>query len=491
MSIKFRLLLSYIALLLVPTLLTVIVGIFAGFYYMEDFYKDYPGVGKIHTLRQGMIERERFFSHIKKISLRSPDDLEDERFLKKIEQQLIGFNTGLIVRKNHEIIYSSKILQQEVKKVVLPQFGEYAYDRAIFLEKGSSDELRLSQQDFYFSDKTEGSVFLITNIEPMKKAFQEIVSILTITIVVILIITNGTLTYLVAGSIVKPLNKLKDSANRIKEGDLDFEVISNTRDEIGELSRAFEEMRKRLKYSLDKQLQYEENRKELFSNISHDLKTPITTIKGYVEGIRDGVADTPEKMEKYIHRIYTKAVDIDRLIDDLFLFSKLDLNKFPLHLSSIDVTKYFLDLVEELQFDLEKEKMTIKYHYKIDAPVFVIVDVMQIKRVIVNIIENAVKYTDKPEGIIDIMLEENKDQVQIEIKDTGQGISKEALPFIFDRFYRADPSRNALTGGSGLGLSIAKKIIEEHGGTMWAESAEGIGTSIFFTLKKHRSGDIE
>ncbi|AKL96288.1 signal transduction histidine kinase [Clostridium aceticum] len=484
MSIKFRLLLSYIALLLVPIFLTIIVGIFAGLYYIGDFYKSYPGVGKVHTLKQAVADREMFFSSIKEVSLKTPENFQDENYFKELEKQLILFNSGIIVRKNNVIIYNSPRFQYMIKEEDLPQFGKYVYDMPIASEETIEAELRLSQQDFYFSDKGQGTIFFITNMEPIKRTFQELVTTLMIAIVVILVITNGTLTYLVAGSIVKPLGKLKDSANRIKEGDLDFELISNDKDEIGELSRAFEEMRQRLKHSLDKQLQYEENRKELFSNISHDLKTPITTIKGYVEGIRDGIADTPEKMEKYIHRIYTKTVDVDTLIDDLFLFSKLDLNKLPLHLNRIDIGKYFLDLVEELQFDLEKEKVTIQYHCKIHTPAFVRVDVIQMKRVVVNIIENAVKYTNKTEGIIDIILEENKKQVQIEIKDTGQGIPREALPFIFDRFYRADPSRNALTGGSGLGLAIAKKIIEEHGGTMWAESKEGIGTSIFFTLKR-------
>ncbi|SET37257.1 histidine kinase [Natronincola peptidivorans] len=489
MSIRFRLLLSYIALLLVPIILTIIVGVFAGFYYIEDVHRNYPGIEKVHTMKQAVTKTEVLFSDIKKISLRNPEKFLEEEFLNDVEEKLLTFNAAFIVRKGDQITYGRSVFEYISETEELPQFGEYVYD--VPITNDDIDEgLRLNQHDFYFTDGSEGSIFIITNIEPMRRNFQELINTLMITIVIIIVITNGTLTYLVAGSIVKPLSKLKDSANRIKEGDLDFEVKINEKDEIGELSQAFEEMRKRLKNSIDIQHQYEENRKELFSNISHDLKTPITTIKGYVEGIKDGVADTPEKMEKYINTIYAKTEDVDRLIDDLFLFSKLDLNKLPLHLKTIDLSKYFTDLLEELKFDLEEKSVDIHYDNKAGDSTLVVADVMQLKRVIVNIIENAVKYMDKPQGIINIILRPDNGDMIVEIKDNGQGIPTDTIAFIFDRFYRGDPARNTLTGGSGLGLAIAKKIIEEHDGRMWAESVEGEGTSIFFTLKKSKSGDI-
>ncbi|MCC5911814.1 MAG: HAMP domain-containing histidine kinase [Clostridiaceae bacterium] len=487
MSIKFRLLLSYIALLLVPIMLTIIVGIFAGIYYIEDFHRTYPSTSKMNTLRP-LIEREALLIEIKQLSLKSPELFMNDDTLRQLDDRLQAFNSGVIIRKEDEIIYTSPVFHDVDILKDLPEFAAYAQEMSI-AEEDENRRLKMNQHDFYFSDRSEGSIFLVTNIQPIRRAFQELVNTLTIAIVIILIATNGTLTYLVAGSIIKPLSKLKDSANKIKEGDLDFQIKVNRKDEIGELSHAFEEMRKRLKKSIDTQLQYEDNRKELLSNISHDLKTPITTIKGYVEGIRDGVADTPEKMEKYIDTIYKKTEDVDKLMDDLFLFSKLDLNKLPLHLTIIDISKYFIDLIEELRFDLEKKNVIIKYHCVIREPMVLTVDVIQLKRVVVNIIENAVKYMDKPYGTIDITLQKYEDCIQVQIKDNGQGISKEAVSFIFDRFYRADPSRNTSTGGSGLGLAIAKKIIEEHDGTMWAESEEGVGTSIFFTLKNHRSGD--
>lgn len=188
-------------------------------------------------------------------------------------------------------------------------------------------------------------------------------------------------------------------------------------------------------------------------------------------------------MEKYINTIYNKAVDIDRLIDELFLYSKLDLNRLPLNLTPISLGKYLDDIIEELRFDLEKQQLLIDYIHP-EESVEVMADGKQLKRVMVNIIENAVKYMDKPNGRVMVRLDVEGDEVIVAVKDNGMGIPEDALPFIFDRFYRTDPSRNKQTGGSGLGLAIAKRIIEEHGGQMKAESVLGEGTTIYFTLKK-------
>ncbi|HEY8804731.1 MAG TPA: HAMP domain-containing sensor histidine kinase, partial [Clostridium sp.] len=306
-----------------------------------------------------------------------------------------------------------------------------------------------------------------------------------IVVILIMILINAILIYWVSKKIVKPLIALKNASTKIKEGYLDFEVKANTNDEIGELCKEFEGMRCRLKESVEVQLQYENNKRELISNISHDLKTPVTAIKGYVEGIKDGVADTPEKMNKYINTIYKKASDIDKLIDELFLFSKLDLNKLPFSFERVDIKSYLSDSIEELKFDLEKSNVEIHLIDEIEDQISIFADREKLRRVIINIVQNSVKYMDKESGEILITLKNLGDFVQFEFKDNGRGISQDALPFIFDRFYRADPSRNSRTGGSGLGLAIAKRIIVGHGGEIWTESTVGLGTSIFFIIKKY------
>jgi signal transduction histidine kinase len=249
-------------------------------------------------------------------------------------------------------------------------------------------------------------------------------------------------------------------------------------------------MRIRLKGSMETQLLYEENRKELISNISHDLRTPITAIKGYVEGIRDGVADSPEKMDRYLNTIYSKAVLMDRLIEDLFYYSRLDLKRVSFNFDRLEVVSFIRESLDELASDFDN--LTLRFHDPetpgADKDIDVVADPAHLKRVFVNVIQNAVKYAEKDQTRVDVSLCLTQDNVTIEIADDGPGIDLEDLPHVFDRFFRADPSRDLRSGGSGLGLAIARQIIEAHGGTIWAENT-GTGTKVAFTLKRAESNE--
>ena len=250
-------------------------------------------------------------------------------------------------------------------------------------------------------------------------------------------------------------------------------------------------MRRRLKETAEEKLEAEKQNKELISNISHDLKTPITAVKGYVEGIMDGVADTPEKQEKYIRTIYNKANDMERLINELTFYSKIDTNRIPYRFDRINVNEYFADCVEELSIELEEQNIELAYFNYVDEDVQVIADAEQIKRVINNIVSNSIKYIDKPKGYINIRVKDVGDFVQVEIEDNGKGIATKDLPLIFNRFYRTDASRNSSKGGSGIGLSIVKKIIEDHGGKVWATSKENTGTVMYFVLRKYQEVPVK
>jgi signal transduction histidine kinase len=287
-------------------------------------------------------------------------------------------------------------------------------------------------------------------------------------------------------SIVTPIYMLQLATKNIKNGNLDFEVEVHNQDEIGELCEDFEEMRIRLKDNAEEKLRTEQQQKELISNISHDLKTPITAIKGYVEGLIDGVADTPEKQNKYLQTVYSKAIDMDRLINELSFYAKIDTNKIPYTFNRINVVGYFEDCAEDLGRELEDEGFGFSYQNYVDDSVQMIADAEQIKRVINNIVGNSKKYSDKAETTIRMTVKDVGDFVQIEIEDNGRGIAAKDLPYIFDRFYRTDASRNSSKGGSGIGLSIVKKIMEDHGGKIWVTSKEGIGTVMYLVLRKYQ-----
>lgn len=311
-----------------------------------------------------------------------------------------------------------------------------------------------------------------------------------VSIFLILIFTSLAVGLWLYRSVSVPLVKLKIATQKIKEGNLDFELKAEGNDEFAELFRNFDEMRQRLKESTEEKVLLDKESKELISNISHDLKTPITAVKGYVEGIIDGVADTPEKMDRYVRTIYKKTNEMDHLINELTFYSKIDTNRIPYTFSKLNVCSYFDDCAEEMEMELKNEDISLGYSNTVGRDVLVIADGEQIRRVINNVIGNATKYMDKTPGAILLRVRDVGDFIQVEIEDNGKGIAAKDLPYIFDRFYRTDVSRNSSKGGSGIGLSVVRKILEDHGGKAWATSREGQGTTIYFVLRKYQEVPI-
>ena len=324
-----------------------------------------------------------------------------------------------------------------------------------------------------------------------QESLQIMTKDLLVTAFIILVFTSVSVGLWIYRSIAAPLVKLRKATQNIKEGNLDFVLEVEGADEFSELCRDFEEMRRRLKESAEEKVVLDKENKELISNISHDLKTPITAVKGYVEGIMDGVADTPEKMDRYVRIIYNKTNEMDHLINELTFYSKIDTNRIPYVFSKLNVDDYFADCAEEVGLELETRGIQLFYANYVDKDVLVIADGEQIRRVIYNIVSNAIKYMDKEKGVIQIRVKDVGDFIQVEIEDNGKGIAAKDLPNIFDRFYRTDVSRNSSKGGSGVGLSIVRKILEDHGGKVWATSREGIGTIMYFVLRKYQEVPVK
>ena len=321
--------------------------------------------------------------------------------------------------------------------------------------------------------------------------YQELISQIALMILLVLVITAVLLTSWLYSAIIRPLGTLQKATQAIKDGDLNFSLEVTGNDEISELCQDFEAMRVRLKENAEEKIQFDRENKILISNISHDLKTPLTAVKGYCEGIFDGVASTPERMDKYIHTIYSKACDMEKLIDELSLYSKIDTNRIPYNFNRLYVKDYFGDCADELSVELENKGIELTYSNYLADDVVIIGDAEQLKRVINNIVSNSVKYMDKKKGMIAMRLRDDGDFIRLEIEDNGKGIAMKDIPYIFDRFYRTDSSRNSATGGSGIGLSIVKKIVEDHGGRIWATSKEGIGTIMHVVLRKYQEAGNE
>ena len=284
--------------------------------------------------------------------------------------------------------------------------------------------------------------------------------------------------------ILVPLDKMRIATKKIADGNFDYELDEKDFVEIPFLYNDFEKMRIKLKENEEEKILSENAARELVSNISHDLKTPLTAIRGYVEGILDGVASSPQKVRDYLTTIYNKTNDMTKLIDELLYYSRVSGNEFSYNFEKTNVKEFFDDYVKDLYLELDTIRINFSYSANVDADTMIDIDREQIKRALNNIVANAVKYMDKEDPEIHFRVKENMDAINIRISDNGRGIDEKDLPHIFERFYRSDASRNTKLGGSGIGLSIVKKVIENHEGSVVAISKSGVGTDIDIVLKK-------
>lgn len=497
MKLKTRLVIAFITVIFLPLIFSGVFIIAFTNYQMGVIEKTYGVKDTSYDSLSNSMQilnkmTEKLYHEIADVAKEDPDCLDDVTYLEKKNQQLLGKNAYLLVRKGNEVIYIGGDVD-EVNGVMqqLPGHGEAktASENGVYL--GGDVQALVKQIDFDFSDTTPGSVFIITDVSNMIPEYRQFMMDILVAVVLILVVTAGALIIWIYRGIAIPLGKMQRATNNIKEGNLDFEICAAAEDEIGQLCKDFEEMRKRLKANAEEKLAFDKENKELISNISHDLKTPVTAIKGYAEGIMDGVADTPEKQEKYIRTIYSKANEMDRLINELTLYSKIDTNRIPYNFSTIPVNEYFDDCAEDLSLELEAKNVEFGYFNYVENNDKIIADAEQLKRVINNIVTNSLKYMDKEKAKINLRVKDVGDFIQVELEDNGKGIGAKDLPYIFERFYRTDASRNSSKGGSGIGLSIVKKIIEEHGGKIWATSREGTGTVMYFVVRKYQEVPVK
>jgi len=294
----------------------------------------------------------------------------------------------------------------------------------------------------------------------------------------VIAVTNGVISAITSKKITVPLDLLSYGAEQIKNGNLDYKINYDSNDEFGAAITNFDEMRTRLRQSIQTQLKYEEDRKELVAGISHDLRTPLTAIKGYVKGLKDGVANTPEKQQHYRDIIYTKACEMDVLVDTLFLFSKLDTGHLPFYFEKVKLKDYLGEFINLKTEDFAGKGLRIAYHNSCPPDTFVKLDADQMNRVFINILENSAKYKSLDRCHVDFGVSRNGEEVVIEIRDDGPGVPEEILPNLFNSFYRGDASRSNPTESSGLGLSIAERIVKAHKGTISAQNKNGLAIMI-------------
>ena len=386
MKLRSKLIITFLILILVPVLFTTVA--FFGFsHYQMNSIKKLYGVDNVTyetlsntTAMLSRITREAYYNMQQRAET-DPDAFEDTQYLDEVNLDLETRYSFLVVRKGGSFIYVGNENDQTELLDSLPEYGAHDADQeqdmGIYI--GGSLQALVRQLDFRYTDNAEGSAFIVTSISSMIPEVESLIMDVIMVLAMILIFTSMILTAWIYKSIVTPIHHLQVATKKITDGNLDFEMPAGGDDEIGELCTDFEEMRRRLKESAEEKLEAEKQNRELISNISHDLKTPITAVKGYVEGLMDGVADTPEKQEKYIRTIYNKANDMERLINELTFYSKIDTNRIPYHFDHINVSAYFADCVEELSIELEEQNIELAYFNYVDEDVQVIADAEQIR----------------------------------------------------------------------------------------------------------------
>lgn len=341
------------------------------------------------------------------------------------------------------------------------------YHMSVKTGNGNTAEILIVSSNLdYYNDE----YLIMENIEDLIKTALIVVGI---TIIFIIILSGILLAKKLSKSILKPIGKLRSAAIEIRNGNLDAPVEFASQDEFGKVCEDFEEMRLRLREAVVTRQLYEDGRKQLIAGISHDLATPLTSIKGYAKGVLDGIADTPEKKEHYISMLYNAACRMEKLVDNLLLFTKLDMRQEPFYLKPVDIAEFLADYCEEIRLRLQQEGMNMEFLNQCGGKPVVQIDGMQFFRVLTNLTENSIKYKKNGEaGKIRLMLFKNErcDTV-LRFEDNGIGINPKDAEKVFQSFYRCEPAEGQTVLGSGIGLAISKQIVESMGGRIWAEGS--------------------
>jgi signal transduction histidine kinase len=323
------------------------------------------------------------------------------------------------------------------------------------------------------------------------KYVLEIIAYSVVGIMIFIIVTTGVfLSRRLSKEFIVPLEKLSKAAYEVGKGNLEYTISTDMKNEIGDTCREFDKMRLQLKAAKKMQEKYEQNRKELMVGISHDLSTPLTSIKGYTSGLLDGIATTAEKKRHYLNMIYKTSCNMEKLVESLFLFSKLDLEKVKFTLEEVNIKDYFTDYLAENADRLMARGLHMSFQCQ-GTTFLTFIDRIQFQRVVENLVENSLKY--KRNEIVNFIISlgnEDEDKIRLDFIDDGLGVPVFALAKIFENFYRTDPARTNVSKGSGLGLAIVKQIITTLQGKIWAKNNDSGGLTICILLPVVRKRKI-
>lgn len=420
------------------------------------------------------------------------EDSEEEK-LRSITQTAEGledFGSIIYIEKDGAVYYSSVAPEEALKTAASISkidknknsyyYGEEGLVIVNSVKSENGDFTVIAANDTY-SSPDSGTNYAPQHImQRLANNATAVLGVCVATFIAAIII----LSLLTSKTIIGPLEKITKGANEIAKGNLDYEIDYQSTNEMGQLAQSFNDMRLRVKESIESKNRADQQQKEMIAGIAHDLRTPLTSIKGYLEGIKDGVADTPEKRVRYLETIYDSAVSMEKMLNDLLTLSKLELGTITLNCENVRISD-FTPFAAELGEELKKEDFDYSIINSTKSDPLLFIDTDRFSRVITNIISNSIKYRRSGvRGKIKLIISEYEHSVIFEIADNGTGVEPKSLTRIFDTLYREDKARSNVSDGSGLGLAVCRQIVELHGGMIWAQTNAEKGLSIFISLPK-------
>ena len=305
--------------------------------------------------------------------------------------------------------------------------------------------------------------------------------------IAVLVIMSQIFTGNLVKHIMEPLDELAAGAKRIRENDLTEDIKYSGDIEFENVCDTFNKMQKHILREQEKNRKYEKARTDMIAGISHDLRTPLTAIRGTIKGLMDGIASTPEKQDRFLETAYRRTGEMDLLLNQLFYLSKIETGNMPITLRKIEISSFIKNYVQAKQGLMEAEKEELVEETK-EITAEVAVDPEQLQRIFDNLLENSRKYGEKVPLKMKIDLRKMPGGILIRFSDNGVGVPENKLPYVFDEFYRVDESRNKKEG-NGLGLYIVKYLIEAMGGTVRAENEDGFVVSLELPLGERKGAE--
>ncbi|MDQ0195334.1 sensor histidine kinase [Paenibacillus wynnii] len=366
----------------------------------------------------------------------------------------VDFHSGV-----HDSTDRSFIRAADVKEIFLGDSISFDY------KDPSGHRYFVTGQPILEGETTRSALYVMASTESMEHSLSDVRNILFLSGFGAFILAMG-ITWVIARALSRPLVQMQKATRQIAAGELETRLTIRSKDEIGFLAGAINDL------AVDLQ-RYRGTRQEFLANISHELRTPITYLEGYAKVVMDGLYETEEEKHLYLNIIYQEAHRIQHLVDDLFELAKMEEGNISLTFDRVDLSQMVDRAVHKVELKAREKELKLDVQY-IGVAVKVHGDEKRMEQIVMNLLENAIRYTDQ--GQINVSLEYAAGSVAFIVEDTGMGITEAEIPYIFDRFYRVEKSRSRQYGGSGLGLSIVKKLVDLHGGKIVITSKVGIGT---------------